>query len=121
MSPFSPKSAYPGAGWSVNDEGVTVLNPGAVEVTWRVLQHGPRLLLVYYWQQGSRGLGHEILRSFLALDTSPFRRGQRVLVYRISTEIRGRSRRERARAGKHLLRLYQEIYPRLRFPFGESS
>ena len=120
-SPFSPKNAYPGAGWGVEDEGVTVLEPGAVEVAWRVLRNGPRLLLVYQWQQGGRGLGIETLRSFFALDTSPFRRERRALVYRMSTELRGRSEGERERAGKHLQRLYREIHPRLRPPLGDSS
>lgn len=120
-TPFSPKNAYPGAGWTVDEAGEVTLEPGSVEASWRLLRNGPRLLLVYYWQEGGRGLGREVLRSFFALDTSPFRRGQRVVVYRMSTELRAQTERERNRARKHLERLFRELQSRSWVPLGSPS
>jgi exosortase len=120
-SPFSPKNAHPGAGWMVEEEGVTRFERTGPEVDWRVLRRRSRSVLVYFWHQGSEGFGHEVLRSFLALDTSPFGREQRVLVYRMSTDLREPTERERERAGRHMQRLYKEIHVRLQTPAEDSS
>jgi exosortase len=120
-SPFSPKNAYPGAGWTVEEEGVTRFEPTETEVDWRVLRRRSRSVLVYFWHEGSEGFGHEVLRSFLALDTSPFNRERRALIYRLSTELRGPTESERRRAGRHMQRLYEEINARLQIPAEDSN
>jgi len=120
-SPFSPKNAYPGAGWTVEEEGVTRFESTEAEIHWRVLRRRSRLVLVYFWHEGSEGFSHEVLRSFLALDTSPFGREQRALIYRLSTELRGPTASERQRAGRHMQRLYKEIHARLQTSAEDSS
>jgi EpsI family protein len=86
-SAFSPKNAFPGSGWIVEDELTLQLDAHPVDA--RVLRRGTRRLLTAHWYAGARGLGGESLRALLGLDTGPFRRPYTPVVVRISTPFSG--------------------------------
>jgi hypothetical protein len=86
-TPFSPKTAFPGRGWVIENAGQIHLEGTTQEITWRLLKSGTKRAISYHWMEQGRGLFEESVRSFLALDRSPFARELPVMVVRISTEI----------------------------------
>jgi len=86
-SPLSPQNAFPGRGWVVEDLGEIQLEGTEVAITWRLLRSGTHRLIAYQWYEEDRGLLEESVRSFLALDRSPFARTLPVIAVRIATEI----------------------------------
>ncbi len=112
-SPFSPKTALPGAGWIVEERGTATLEPGGREVGAQVIRAGARRRLVYHWYQGTRGLGNEVVRSLLALDASPLRRPGAALVVRLSTGLEGRDPASRGDAEGRLRRFFEALRERL--------
>jgi hypothetical protein len=87
QSAFSPKNAFPGSGWIV--ENALTLQLDAHPVDARVLRRGTRRLLTAHWYAGAHGLGSESLRALLGLDASPFRRAYTPVAVRISTPFSG--------------------------------
>ena len=86
-TPFSPKTAFPGRGWVVEGSGEIRLDGTESMITWRQLKSGTHRMISYHWYEESRGLLRETLRSFLALDRSPFAREFPVMAIRMATEI----------------------------------
>ena len=86
-SAFSPKTAFPGSGWIVEEELTLRIDGRRADA--RVLRKGTRRLLAAHWYDGARGLGGESLRALLALETSPLRRPHTPVVVRISTPFSG--------------------------------
>lgn len=82
-SPLSPKTAFPGSGWIV--EETRSLRLGDRQVYARVMRKGARRLLVSHWYEAAGGLVVETLRALFALDASPLRRPQAPAVIRIAT------------------------------------
>jgi exosortase len=101
-TPFSPKSAFPGRGWVTEDMGRVSLEGTEGEITWRLVRSGTERAISYHWMEQDRGLLEESMRSFLALDRSPFARALPVMVVRISTEIEELSPAEISRAHDRL-------------------
>jgi hypothetical protein len=118
-SPFSPKIAFPGRGWVIEDEGVRGLDEGSRQVGWRVLSSGTRRLVAYQWYEEDYGLLAESLRSFLALDRSPFFRYLPSMAVRITTEIPDTSAISVELAHLRLENFYQGLEPMLRSFQGE--
>jgi len=94
QSAFSPKTAFPGSGWIVEESLVLRLVGRSADA--RVLRRGTRRLLTAYWYDGARGLGGEALRALLALEASPLRRPYTPVVVRIATPFSGDPRERRA-------------------------
>lgn len=86
-TPFSPKTAFPGRGWVVEDSGQIRLEGTEPEITWRLLKSGTHRVISYHWYEESRGLLEESLRSVFALDRSPLSREFPVMAIRMATEI----------------------------------
>jgi EpsI family protein len=84
---YSPKTALPGSGWIV--ESAARIERLGVEVDELVVRRAAERRLVHHWYLGTRGLGEETVREFLALDASPFARPTRGVVVRLSTPIGG--------------------------------
>jgi len=88
-SPLSPKTALPGSGWILEQEKTRVLEPDGREVREILVRSDTHVLLAYHWYVGSSGLVAEALRSFSAVDASPFRRPGEIIAVRITTEVEG--------------------------------
>jgi len=101
-TPFSPKNALPGRGWVTEDAGNVQFEGTDAKITWRLVKSGTHRAVSYHWIEEDRGLLVESLRSFLALDRSPFARELPVMVVRISTEIEGTTPEEIERAHARL-------------------
>ena len=101
-TPFSPKNAYPGRGWVVEEQGTLQLEGTRSPIAWRRLRSGTRRVISYHWYEAYRGLAEESFRSFFALDRSPFARVFPVTVVRLSTEIDEVSAAEMRRAHERL-------------------
>ena len=100
-SPLSPVTAVPGSGWKLTeDEDLPDSRWGGVQE--RVAEKGKRRELVRHWVVGTRGLLAETLRSFLALDRSPLRRAEPIVVVRLSTPIADRRANARGQAERRL-------------------
>ena len=107
-SPLSPITALPGSGWKVAEESVAQVS-GDQSARVRVVEKGKRRLLVHHWVQGSRGLATETLRAFFALDRSPFRRPDPILVVRLSTPLQDRRSAAREAADRRLERIERSL------------
>jgi len=86
-SPLSPKTAFPGSGWIVEETGR--LRLGDQQVDARVMRKGARRMLVAHWYEAAGGLGVETLRALFALDASPLRRRHVPAVIRLATPFSG--------------------------------
>ena len=86
LSLVSDKNRYPGAGFTIDEQGDFV-SIGGIEVERLVVSSGGHRQLVYYWTEGVQPLGTEALRSFLGLDRSPFRNPGRSTVVRLATPL----------------------------------
>jgi EpsI family protein len=86
LSLVSDKNRYPGAGFGIVEQGDFV-PIGGIQVERLVVSSRGRRQLVYYWTEGVQPLGSEALRSFLALDRSPFRHPERSTVVRLATPL----------------------------------
>ncbi len=86
LSLVSDKNRYPGAGFTIVEQGEFVSIEG-IQVERLVARSGGHRQLVYYWTEGVRPPGSEALRSFLALDRSPFRHAGRSVVVRLATPL----------------------------------
>lgn len=88
-SALSPKTAYPGSGWSLESEQRRVLEPDGRTVRVLVFRSGSQTVLAYHWYEGASGLVIETLRSLLALDSGPLRHPEDILAMRMTTRIEG--------------------------------
>ena len=84
---YSPKTALPGSGWII--ESMARVERSGREVDELVVRRGAERRLVHHWYLETRGLWDEIVREFLALESSPFARPTRGLAVRLSTPIAG--------------------------------
>ena len=107
-SPLSPITAVPGSGWKLADDRV-VPDPTWGRVQERVVEKGKRRVLVRHWVVGTRGLVAETLRSFLAMDRSPLRRREPIVVVRLSTPIEDRRANARDQAERRLARVEEHL------------
>jgi len=112
-SPLSPKTALPGSGWIVEDSFRVTLDPAGPPVDATVLRSGSDRLLVYHWTRGASGWLAESLRSFLALDRSPFRKTSEAVIVRIGAHIAGPFPQGKERAQQTLLSFYRYLEPLL--------
>jgi exosortase len=112
-SALSPKTAIPGSGWIIEEEGTVVLEPDGREVRSRVLRKGSQRYLVYDWVEGSHGWASEVIRSLLALDRSPLRDPGEIVSLRMSVEIQEPISTGRAKAEAEILRFYRMLRPQL--------
>ena len=111
-SPLSPITALPGSGWKVVEESSETDAEGrAIQV--RLVEKGKQRLLVHHWVVGSRGLLVETLRSLFALDRSPDRRLEPIVVVRLSTPLRDRRRSALEAAERRLKRVERQLAPAL--------
>lgn len=101
-TPFSPKTAFPGRGWVIEDMGQLRLEGTEAEITWRLLKSGTHRIISYHWYEENRGLFEESVRSLFALDRSPFARELPVMVVRIATEVDDVTARELKRVHRRL-------------------
>ena len=111
-SALSPVTAFPGSGWKVVEDSFRVASDGR-EVRVRIVEKGKRRLLVHHWVVGSRGLLRETLRALLALDRSPERRPEPILVVRLSTSLRDRRPNALEAAERRLERVERRLEPAL--------
>jgi exosortase len=87
--PFSTKLAVPGSGWVTESRHTIRLGKRPSDVEVRVCRRRTARQLVYFWIEGSDGIGDEIWRSLLGLDQSRWRRRRDALLVRMGTEIDG--------------------------------
>lgn len=111
-SPLSPITALPGSGWKVVEESFEADTDGR-EVRVRLVEKGKQRLLVHHWVLGSRGLLVETLRSLFALDRSPDRRPEPIVVVRLSTPLRDRRQSSLEAAERRLERAERQLEPAL--------
>jgi EpsI family protein len=83
----SAKNELPGAGTEVVSRGDATLESGPHPLTSALIRSRRRLSLSYHWYAGTKSLGEEIGRQLLALDRGPQRRGDRALVFRVTTPV----------------------------------
>ena len=88
-SALSPKTQFPGSGWIVEERYRVRLGPDERPVEASLLRSGSSRTLVYHWREGAGSWPREALRSFLALDRSPFRQSGEMLVVRIGAAVLG--------------------------------
>lgn len=110
-SAFSPKTAFPGSGWIVEETLAQRLGGRPVEA--RVLRKGARRMLTTHWTMGARGLAGESFRALLALETSRLRRPYTPVVVRLSTPFSG-DPRERDLAQARLADFARALEPALK-------
>jgi EpsI family protein len=84
---FSPKTAFPGRGWHVEEQGVEEVGRPPWQVDRKVARSLGTRILIYHWYEGSEGFARETLRALLATDQSPLRRSGGAWVVRISTVV----------------------------------
>ena len=87
---LSPKNAFPGRGWEVQEWGSVTLDPCGVPAE-KVLARSDarqRHMLSYHWYEGTDGLVLETLRALLATEQSPFARLEPARVIRVATVFR---------------------------------
>jgi EpsI family protein len=108
-SALSPKTAAPGSGWMLESEQPRVLQPDARVVRQLVFRSGSQTVLAYHWYEGATGLASETMRTFLALDASPFRRARDILAIRATTRIEGPLSSGLEPAAARLDALYAEL------------
>jgi len=113
-SPFSPKTAFPGSGWLIEEDERRELEPGGPEASVRVLRKGTRRLLTQHWYEGTGGLADEVARTLLALDSSPLRRERLAVVVRMSTPLDDPGAASRAAAEDRLSEIYESLRDPLR-------
>ena len=109
-------TSYPGSGWRLLRNQATrrvKLSPDGPEATSLVFEKGTQRMLVYHWLVGVGDLGSETLRSFLGLETSPFRRPHRQLAVRLGTPVSVQPATMQ-RAAKRLSDAYERLEPALR-------
>ncbi len=109
---LSPKNALPGRGWQVLDTWKLHLEPGGQPMVATLAQSGSRELLTYHGYRNVEGVAIETLRSLLALDRSPFRRGREGRVVRMATPL-PQGAEGRAAADERLRALYVALEPML--------
>jgi len=109
-SPLTPKTAVPGSGWLLEEEGTTRLEPDGQLVRTRVLRSGTRRVLSFDWREGTQGWWSELLRSALALDRSPWRLRQEILALRVEAPLA----LDRAGAEAEIRSLVGQLRPLLR-------
>jgi hypothetical protein len=99
---FSPKIGIPGSGWFVESEQRLPRSGGGELLASVFRSKDARRVLVYHWYEATGGLLDETLRSFLALDTSPWHRSTDGIAVRLSTELVGSGDLERLGAERRL-------------------
>jgi len=110
----SKKTVVPGAGFVLGEDSLVRLSPpGRVIHSYLAKtkvspSKEDEVCLVYHWYLGVRSLPEEVLRAFLSLDYSPFRRRDREVVVRLVTPL-GQGIGNRAEAEHRLQRLAEEI------------
>jgi len=82
----SPKTRYPGAGSKILEQGEFV-QVGDLRIERLVVATGRNREVEYYWAENVQSVRAEALRSFFALDRSPFRRDGRSVVVRLATPL----------------------------------
>jgi EpsI family protein len=114
-SPFSPKTAFPGSGWWVEQAQPTQWAPEGREVHASVMRFGKgtRRRLVFAWNEGTRGPADEVLRFLVARDQSRWARPREGVALRIGTQLSDTSPAARASAEARLREFYREIRPSL--------
>jgi EpsI family protein len=126
MSPFSPKTAYPGSGWWVEEQRHVRLEPDGRDVRASVVRFGKgtQRRLVFDWNEGTRGRGDEVLRFVIALDQSRWERPREGVAARISTDLKGRRQPAQAAAEARLRDFYAAIRPEMDqvgYPRGQGN
>jgi len=114
-SPFSPKTAFPGSGWSREQSRQIVLKPDGRPARLSVVRYGSggRRKLVIDWTEGGEGLAGETLRYVAALDNSRWARPREGVAVRIATSLRNSSPAGQAAAEALLLDFYRSVRPKL--------
>jgi len=114
-SPFSPKTAFPGSGWSREESRQIVLKPDGRPARLSVVRYGSggRRKLVIDWTEGDAGLAGETLRYVAALDNSRWARSREGIAVRIATSLRNPSPAGQAAAESLLLDFYRSLRPKL--------
>jgi EpsI family protein len=108
-SPLSPKTAFPGSGWIIEQEGTRVLEPDGRRVRSILFRSATHWLLVYHWYEGAGGLAAEALRSLTAIDASPLRRSGEIVVVRLMTDVEPPTAAGMPAAEARLADFYTEI------------
>lgn len=87
QSLISPKNAFPGRGWHVEERRSIVLEPGGLQAEEMFARSGGTRILSYTAYAGTHGVTAEIARAWLAIDRSFLRRPGGGVVVRVSTEV----------------------------------
>jgi exosortase len=88
-SPFAPSARAPDSSWSLEEGAFVDLAPLERRARALVFSNGGRRRLVYAWQLGDIGLAGETLRSFLAIDASPWADPRPGAMVRVETPMEG--------------------------------
>jgi exosortase len=111
--PFSSKLAVPGSGWVTEERHTTRLGERLIDVEVRICRRRTSRQLVYFWIEGSAGLGDEIWRSLVGLDQSRWRRRRDALLIRMGTEINGSGPEAVRAAEARVAEFFELIEPNL--------
>ncbi|UCE85876.1 MAG: EpsI family protein [Deltaproteobacteria bacterium] len=112
QSLISPKNAFPGRGWHVEQRRTLELEAGGPRVEAVLVRSGGTRVLSLYTYLGTRGTAEEIARAWLATDRSFLRREGGALVVRLSTDV-ATAAGGQARAEARLRRLLEALWPTL--------
>jgi hypothetical protein len=112
-SPLSPKTELPGSGWVIEQETRVQLEAGGPVAHARVMRSGSRRWLVHHWYEGNGSLAEEVLRAWLALDRSPWRRSREIVAVRVGIPLSGAVESSRPAAEAEFLSFYRMLRPLL--------
>jgi hypothetical protein len=79
----------------------------------RVMRSGSRRWLVYHWYEGNGSFAEEVLRAWLALDRSPWRRSHEIVAVRVGIPLTGAVESSRPAAEMEFLSFYRVLRPLL--------
>ncbi|MEN8185087.1 MAG: exosortase C-terminal domain/associated protein EpsI, partial [Myxococcota bacterium] len=87
QSLLSPRNAFPGAGWEVEERTLLAVGPDGPRVEVTLLGGLKGRVLTYHWYEGTARLAGELTRALLATDRSPLRRPGAARMVQLSTGV----------------------------------
>ncbi len=109
---FSPKNAFRGRGWHVEDRGMLEADSQGLTFSWVVARSGGTRVLSHFTYTGFGTPVAEVLNALLARDQSRYRRRGGGWFVRLSTEVA--PTREGLKRAEQRLRSFMELLePRL--------
>lgn len=109
LSVLSPRLPWPASGYEAVDETAEPLVEGTEDVRRLLFRRGASTVLSYSWYEPAPSFFGELVRHALALERSPFARGEEILAIRLVSSVRRYE--EIGKAESRMRRLYERLLP----------